>query len=183
MRYSPLALLAAGFFVAGMAHAADAETAITFTGKITNQTCGIAINNGGTNGTASVKLKTVHASLLDKKDAVAGTTPFILSITSCDDKHVVEKVKITFTGGSLTNEGYLNNTAASKAAEGVAVQLTEDDAGKNPINPNGWSMDLGLPASKGEATHHTFAAQYVRIADDIKPGDVQASVTAEMEYL
>jgi len=188
MRYSSFALLAACSLAAGMTHAAiDSSTTITFTGKVTDQTCGIGIDGGDAGAGVTVELPAVHVDKFTDKGVIAGKATFTLAVSGCTDKGILKDgVRITFSQSHLTTDGYLENQAANQKAEGIALLLSKDEDGVERINPNGFSHTLYLPGNAdGKESEHVFGVHYISIADKnaIKAGNVKAVIEAQMEYL
>jgi len=189
MRYPLFALLIACSLGANMAHAAkiDAKTTITFTGTVTDQTCGIGIGEGGPGVGAAVELPPVHVDQFSGKGIVVGKETFTLAIAGCKDKGVLEKgVEITFSTNNLTEEGYLINQANDKAASGIALRLSLDEDGVKELNPKKYSGILFLPDNAdGKESSHTFGVQYISIdeKENIKAGKIKAIIEAQMTYL
>jgi len=180
MRYSPLAVLLACAMTAATAHAAT----ITFEGKITDQTCSVSVN-GQTDLT--VKLPTVHSGLFTSTNRSVGTTPFEVEITGCQPTSGEEETyTVTFKSANLVGDGFLSNNAASGAGN-VAVRLTRDAAGSDPLvlsTPASSVIELTVPAN-GERASHEMAAQYMSIdsTQPVTPGKVLATVEYVLDYL
>jgi len=183
MRHSVFSLLALGSMVAGMVHAQDAATTITFTGIVTDQTCKIGID-GNNDGNVTVKMKPVKLEEFKKKGDHAGITPFKLSVVDCKSKGILNGVTIDFKKTSNVNaDGYIENTADNNPAAGIALRLSEDGQGVNKLDPRTWTGNLELP--KYGLSDHSFSAAYVRTEEketDVTAGNVKAIATVEMFY-
>jgi len=153
---------------------------ITFTGKVTDQTCVVTID--GKSGDVNVKLPTVQKSQLSAVGTVAGRTPFVVTISDCK-AGVDTAVNVTLTNPTLASNGTLANTASDGAAKGVALQLLPDMTGINPFVLTSQSHLPGLMLGPNDTeVSHEFAVQYIRYADNVDPGTVQAVVNYDITY-
>jgi len=181
MRYSPLAVLVACAMTAATAHAAT----ITFQGKITDQSCSVSVN-GQTDHI--ITLPTVHSGLFTSTNRSVGTTPFDVEITGCKPASDEEETyTVTFKSANLVGAGFLDNIVTSGGAGNVAVRLTKDPDGSDPLdlsNPSSSVIELTVPAN-GESVSHKMAAQYMSIdsAQSVTAGKVLATVEYVLDYL
>ena len=156
---------------------AHATPTVTFQGEVASQTCEATIN-GNENGT--VLLPTVKTTDLATAGSTVGATPFTISVKDCtaDPDNAVE-ISTRFLGQQVTDGGNLGNIATTNAASNVAIQLTKDSAGKNPITLNGVTNVEGLVLAKNETeASYNFGAQYISEAG----GATAGTVTAVTEY-
>jgi len=186
MRYSSLALLVVGSMATGLAMAQTATT-ITFTGRVSDQTCSVSVD-GKSGSDVTVKLPNVKATDFVGGGAV-GTTAFDVKITGCDPASAVEeKYALTFKSNNLTTNGALTNIASSGAGN-VAVQLAKNAAGTETINLGNADesvIELTLPAGDTDALQ-PMAAQYIKVDSNptagVTAGPVKASVEYTLSYL
>jgi len=163
---------------------------ITFNGEITTQTCEAKIN-GVDN--PLIELPKVRDSTLADTNSVAGLKTFTLGISGCTHaEDGVQKVRVFFhvPGSQNAIDGNLTNTIPKyrDGAEGVALQLTKDAEGTQPIplpanaNRTAVSLDLEMELKDGTATH-TFGVQYARTGSSVYPGKFSASANWFIAYL
>jgi len=157
---------------------------ITFQGRVVANSCVITVTGGtasSAGGAASglVTLPTVYTTDLTAVGAVAGSTPFSISLTGCDT--------------SFTNAQTLWNAGANLSASGGRLK---NPSGSNVdvqlLNASNAAMDLSKgtaatqnsPAvnfSSGSATLN-YSAQYYATAVSTTAGAVNTSVQFTMIY-
>lgn len=154
-----------------------ADGTITFTGKVTDQTCTI---NGGTKNVA-VALPTVAKGALASVGAVAGRTAFALALTNCSAN---TKVAAYFEPGStVDSNGRLINSTATGSATGVGVQLLNNSGTFIPVLGSGTTQSNSPQAttdSAGAATLNYFGEYYANAA--VAAGTVSTSVQYTVIY-
>lgn len=119
-----LGILAAASSSATLAY----DGAITFNGKVVDQTC--SVTTGSKNLT--VTLPTVSANSLDSSGKVVGLTPFTISLEGCNTAATgAQNVNAYFEPNANTDytTGNLTNTASSGASN-VQIQLLNADGVK-----------------------------------------------------
>lgn len=146
------ALGLAAVVVACPAIAADGT--ITFTGRITSQTC--TINDGRPD--FAVILPTVSVQTLNASGTTAGRTPFRISLTDCDED--LNEVAVYFEPGANTslNDNKLLNTGS---ATNVELQLLNDNL--TPLKLSEGVQEQGVkfvPVNNGSAVLTYFAEYY-----------------------
>jgi len=179
MSPTPLALLLATSVCGSTALAANT---ITFVGEVTDQTCEVSING---QANPIVLLPGVPASQLQAAGSKAGLTPFTLTLTQCSAPIADMQLTTRFLGRGVTKAGNLGNLATDKAAQNVAIQLTENETGTKPINlSSGTTAVAGPLLAKGQNTaSHTYAAQYYSHDGNASAGAVQAVVEYVISYM
>jgi len=160
--------------------ASAADGTITFNGKVTSKTCTVS-TPAGKNFT--VTLPTVSTTSLAAAGAVAGSTPFSISLTGC----AAGNVAAYFEPGATVdfNSGRLLNQAQSNAAGNVQIQLLGSNngflpvlaAGSNQTQTNSQSVKV---ASDGSANLNYYAEYYATAA--ATAGDVTTSVQYTLIY-
>ena len=162
-----------------------AAPTVTFEGEVTDQTCSVMIN-GQSNSV--VMLPTVSTTSFDEplaNGAVAGETPFTVSVSGCTDPVTDLSIKTTFLGYDVdAASGVLGNRATNNAAEGYGIQLTRDSAGSDPIILNGATSveGLTLPGGQTSASYEFGARYYVIDASNAKPGKITAVAEYTLSY-
>jgi len=156
---------------------------ITFTGRITDQTCSMNVE-GETSPT--VKLPTVSMAQLAALGDTTGLTPFKITVTGCK-KPAVDGLAIgtRFSGRGVTDNGNLKNTAApAGAAQNVEIQLLKDESGTpgSVIDLTAQTPVPGLLLQKNADTAtHMFAARYYATGA-ATAGEVLATINYDIAY-
>lgn len=157
-----MGLVAASSFMAMCGSAMAADGTITFNGALTDTTCTITLNGGGSpNGT--VTMPTIPASSLGGAGSWAGPTSFFITLTGCSGGTLnTAKAWFENTGAVDTTTGRLNNTASGPgSATGVQIELT--DASLVPIFAGGTTTTMGGPSvniTSGNGTLNYIARYY-----------------------
>lgn len=171
--------------VTGMALATSSAFAsdgtITFSGEITDNTCTISGNSGGT-PSFTVNLPKVAASALQAAGDVAGATPFDIKLSGCSS---AGKVYTYFERGPNvdTSTGDLKNTAAAHNASNLQVRVTnaDDDSQINmALGASQNSHQVDIDATSKSATLKYYA-KYIA-TDAVTAGAVSTFVTYSMAY-
>jgi len=152
---------------------------ITFTGKVNDQTCNVAIQ-GETNPT--VTLPTVSVQQLITS-GTAGLTPFKVTVSGCKTGQAQLDIDTVFSGAPITVNGNLKNTAGLPAAN-VEVQLLKNPTGTadSVIALSSVTPVAGLSLAPGaQEAEYEFAARYFS-AGSAGAGDVQAVVNYDITY-
>ena len=184
-------ILAASLMFGAMTPAAFAsDGTITFTGRITTQTCVISGNGGGNNFT--VALPTVSATTLGTAGNVAGRTPFNIRLTGCTPN--TGNVAVHFEPGATvdTATGRLINTAVATPAAGDAAGVppaTHVQVGL--LNADMTNIAVGsafaaqnsqqVPLADGAATLQYYA-QYVATGGAATAGNLTTTATYSVVY-
>lgn len=160
--------------------AATAANTITFSGEVTDQTCQVSVSGSAD---PTIILDSVPVSGLASVGAVAGETPFTVSLSGCSEGVTEQHYTTVFQAVTPTADGNLAN-AASAGATGVAIQLLDGEGGM-PVNLAGGAAveagDIVLPAGETEASYN-YAVQYVSESAEVTPGPVLASVIYSLRY-
>jgi len=184
MRYSSLAVLVACSLAANLAQAADYSPGkITFVGEVSEQTCHATVNG---QSEALILLPTVPVAELKDKNSKVGLTTFTLNVTGCTQNSADTSIKVNFHGRNVTDAGNLGNIATDSPAKNVAVQLTAESDGTNPINLK--NKDSVIPVDglvllkDADNASYDFAAQYFTEEGAATAGRIQAIVEYSLSY-
>lgn len=177
-----LALLASAGFV-GSSSAAAADGNINFTGAISSTTCKIEGQTANGAIDKNVLLPTVSTSALNKVGAVAGATPFSITLGGADDSSctngVLAQVYFEPTSPQI-NAATGNLSVTAGGAEGVEIQVLD---AKNKV------LDLRDPSTNTEKVTIAsntavlkYAGQYVATSDTVKAGAANSTVKYSIAY-
>lgn len=158
---------------------AHANNTITFLGEVSDQTCEVAVNGNATNPV--VLLPTVSTADLASVGAVAGETPFTLSVSGCTVNATdALPIKTVFVANNVTASGNLVNTGT---ATNVALQIL-DSVGGTGVNLTTVNTVDGLNVAAGASSaSHDFAVQYISEAGTATAGTVVGVVQYAISYL
>ncbi|AZG12382.1 fimbrial protein [Cupriavidus pauculus] len=183
------ALAASILFAAMSAPAMASDGTITFTGRVTGQTCTLSGNGGAANFT--VPMPTVAAGALNRQGAVAGRTPFNIRLTGCTPN--TGNVGVYFEPGATVDNtsGRLVNTAVASAATETTPAVTPatnvqvgllNDALDNIVLGAAYAAQNSqqVALADGAATLQYYA-QYVATGA-ATAGDVLTTVTYSVVY-
>lgn len=151
-----------------LANVASADTGgtITFTGKISDQTCQVVLN-GGSSATGTVKLPTVPKSTLGATGDTAGDTPFTLDLSGCTSAATAFGVTAYFPDNSTnidtTTSTLKNLETGVTAATNVGLQLLHEAvAGTKTVVPLGKAIsDVGYKYTSVAANATTASMRYI----------------------
>ncbi|WP_338726327.1 fimbrial protein [Shewanella baltica] len=157
---------------------AQANNTITFLGEVSDQTCEVAINGNAANPT--VLLPTVSTAELATAGAVAGETPFTISVSGCTvNATKALPIKTVFVANNVTAGGNLGNTGT---ATNVALQILDSVGGTGVNLTTGSTVDgLNIAAGANSASHD-FAVQYISEAGSATAGRVVSAVQYAISY-
>ena len=157
----------------------QANNTISFAGEVSDQTCEVAIN--GNAATPLVLLPTVSTVELATAGAVAGETPFTLSVSGCTvNATKALPIKTVFYSNNITAGGNLVNTGS---ATNVALQILESVGGAGIDLTIGNAID-GLNVAAGESSaSHDFAVRYISETGSATAGRVISTVQYLITYL
>ena len=177
-----LKLVTIAFFAAmGIASSATAQDGqINFTGKITETGCKI---NGGVTSAQDVKLGEVSKTALPAAGDTAATTRFSLVLTECPEDLLGKPISVKYDGTpDNINTDYLQLTGAGSenVAEGVAIQLLNDDTSALPLGTS--SRPVTISNNAAEETTLNFFARYIATTDTVKAGDANGTVNFTLTY-
>lgn len=150
-----------------LANVASADTGgtITFTGKISDQTCQVVLN-GGSSATGTVKLPTVPKSALASNGNTAGQTPFTLDLSTCTSAATAFGVTAYFpdnaTNIDTTTSTLKNLETGGTAATNVGLELLHEAvAGTKTTVPLGKAIsDTGYKYTTVAANATTASMKY-----------------------
>ncbi|MCO4157241.1 fimbrial protein [Citrobacter amalonaticus] len=189
MKYLSYSVLATALFMSGVSHATNT---ITFTGKILDATCDVAIQDAkGTEvsatGSGDVKLDDVSKSDLSEAGSVAGPTRFSIIAKNCDmGTSGKTKISANFTSVDADNLGYLNNkSTGANAATKVQFKLLDADKNFIKVNDPNQENTTAYQTIVTEAPAETvmpFYVEYYSSLGGATGGDVTGSVNFELMY-
>lgn len=178
------ALVASIALVMGVSSFADAASngTISFSGRVTDNTCNIDINGAGSN--ATVTLPTVSADQLENQGDVTGRTVFNMNVSGCELGHDYSRVAAYFQPGDTVDmsTGRLKTTPGGAA--NVDLQLLDVAGGYSVINVGNTdqisSATFVDTATTGAATLR-YAVEYYS-KGDAGAGTVASSVVYNLQY-
>jgi len=187
-----ISLLASALAVAcgalTLAPAAQAVTSpsstITFQGRVVADSCVITVTGGTASvagGAASglVTLPTVYTTDLTAVGAVAGKTPFAISLTGCDSSFTSAQTlwnagsDLSASGGRLKNPSGSNVDVQLLNAGDVAMDLSQSTA---------TAQNSPTVSFSSVAATLNYSAQYYATATSTTAGAVNTSVQFTMIY-
>jgi len=154
---------------------------IKFTGKVTNQTCTVAVE-GQTN--PEVTLPDVSENQLSAAGMTAGLKTFEIAVSGCNSQATAMNISTVFWGDTIEN-GALKNTATTDPAGNVALQLLSDDTGleSSVISLNGSTPVGGLVIEPNtDKGSKTFAVRYLAVNGTATAGAVKSVVNYDITY-
>lgn len=185
LRTALIAVLGIGAVATQAASAADGT--ITFVGKIDAVTCSVSAGNGATSsGTNSftVTLPTVSQTALSTAGAVAGATPFTLTVggvgqTNCTDG-LIASMNFEPVSSPAVNPttGNLKNTSGT--ATNVEVRVV-NASNNQPVNLY-TSANAPTATISGNTGTFNFLAQYIAEDAAASTGTVNTSVAYSVVY-
>ncbi|WP_322065017.1 fimbrial protein [Burkholderia ubonensis] len=174
-----IALTSAGLMMAASSAFASDGT-ITVKGSITSSTCKI---NSGSND-VTVNLPQVRTAALASVGAVAGRTPFQMSLTDCPTASgSPSKVGVYFEPGASVDltTGRLIPDAGTGKATGVQVNVLNDQQQQIKIGSASSNSQMVAVDDKGSATLNYFAEYYAKDAT-VAAGSVNTRVQYSLIY-
>ncbi|WP_354692726.1 fimbrial protein [Phytobacter sp. RSE-02] len=169
---------------------------VNFSGKLTDQTCQVALNDGSS-ASGTVTLPTVPKEKLPSKWDQAGSTPFTLKLTGCKASTTSFGVLAYFPSTSYIQSigsslGFLKNLeTGTTAADGVMLVIYKKDGTSET------QIHLGKPITDSEykytivaanATSATleYSVRYINYNTSgsslVKPGKVKGIAVYELAY-
>uniref|UniRef100_Q0HR80 Fimbrial protein n=1 Tax=Shewanella sp. (strain MR-7) TaxID=60481 RepID=Q0HR80_SHESR len=163
-KISLLALMA-GLAISYNANASDGQ--INFTGTITDETCTVT---NSPSSPLSVTLGSVAKSAFSGVGSTAAATKFTIMLTGCPQSANVNSVSVKFDGiADGTNKDVLALTAGEGVAEGVGIQLTEDNGTVLPL----FSASSSFTLADGD-NKLNFIARYIATSATVTAGTANA---------
>ncbi|WP_258173822.1 fimbrial protein [Haemophilus influenzae] len=182
------------------ANAADVtKGTINFEGQIVEQTCTVADNNSN----QTISLGKAPRNAFTGKKSTANPTRFFIHLQNCTlagaaGQNTATKVKAGFSSVENvdpTNEYTLKNKATSNIANGVHIQLFNEN-GTKAISPMKYSTKVETATVKHSleddadfkeiAQNATpdliYIAKFYATSDNVGSGDVKSSVDFELVY-
>lgn len=176
-------ILATSLVLAAVSPAAfAADGTITFTGRVSAQTCTIS-GNGGTSRNFTVTLPPASASTLAADGNFAGRTPFNIRLTNCTPN--TGNVAVFFESGPNVDQatGRLRNTATgSGAATNVQVGVLNADLTNIAVGLTFASQRSQRVAITAGAATLQYYAQYVATGGAATAGNVSTSTLYSVVY-
>lgn len=162
--------------VACMQTASADQGVITFTGKITDNTC--VVNSGSKDFT--VTLPTLSAKSFSAKGDIAGRTAFKISLSDCATK--TGGVHTYFEPGSTIDTATGNLNTDSGGATGLQIVLQNQDGTTiNLAGADGSQNSKNVQLTDGAATMNYIAAYYAT-GTSVTAGPVSSSVIYSIVY-
>lgn len=174
----PVIAITTGSLLSLASFGADAaDGTITFSGKVTAQTCTIS-GNGGTNN-FTVALPAVSAASLATTGATAGRTPFNIALSGCTPNSGT--VHTFFEQGPTIDTTTGNLLVSAGGASNVEIQLQNSDFSSIALNKADAAQNSkSVAISAGKATLNYYA-QYIATGA-ATAGGADSSVMYTMSY-
>ncbi|MEH4625745.1 fimbrial protein [Phytobacter diazotrophicus] len=170
-----------------IANAATSGT-VDFSGKLTDQTCQVTLNDGSS-ASGTVVMHTVSKSELLPLNATAGRTPFTLKLTGCKASTTAFGVTAYFPNNpaNISDRKLINKETGATAATGVGLELIFTQNGIEQVIPLGWdSSQYNFQTIAANTTSATmnYAVRYVKTSDagSVKAGKVTGIAIYELYY-
>ncbi|EML0566229.1 hypothetical protein SR70_06575 [Klebsiella aerogenes] len=145
---------------------------LNFTGEITDQVCSVATDGN------NIDLGKISNKAFNGVGDYAGNSRFSIKLSDCPDS--IKSVKVKFDGNPDNgNPEIIALTKGKKSATGLGVQITDIDSGV---------VSLGVPTrdfniKPGSTVNQLdFSARYISTAQDITPGQANATASFTITY-
>jgi len=165
------------------AHACLTDCAIdvSFTGKYTEETCEVLVNNGSNNGV--VTLTQISTNSLKNNASEAGSTPFDISLKNCPaNRSVTLFFNSRLSSFDGTTGNLINNTIDKTYSLNVQIRVRKEDGSQVFIDNSSTGQTYLIPAT-AETISHRFAASYYALGDSaVTAGKVQTIAGVELDY-
>lgn len=189
MKYLSYSVLASALLMSGVSHATNT---ITFTGKITDATCEVALRDAAkevsATGSGDIKLDEVSKADLADAGARAAPTPFYIVAKNCTlGTSAKTKISANFISNNADSLGYLNNTTTDLTTGADHVQLKLLDSTKsfikvNDPNQEGTTKFIDIVTEDPKETVMPFYVEYYTADGGATAGAVTGTVTYELMY-
>lgn len=150
---------------------------VHFTGSVVDAACAVTQDSVD----QSVQMGQVRLAAFGETPAagsVAGQkVPFSIKLADCDTS-VSTQASVTFNGNSAADQaGVLDNAAGAGGAQGVGIQIYDND---------GTALPLGTASKAATLIDGTntlnFSADYIATSSTVTAGDVDATATFNVTY-
>lgn len=152
---------------------------LSFTGKLTDNTCSVAINGAGAN--ATIALPSVTVGELDTAGKVSGRTKFTLSLSSCSGTSLAGAAAYFQSGSNVNSNGRLNNTGTATNVDLQILDSSNSDAVINVGNADQLTNTTFVAVRAGSAVALPYSVQYYATGK-AGAGDIASSVTYNLIY-
>ncbi|MGN7973783.1 fimbrial protein [Serratia sp. 22264] len=158
----------------------DCSINVYFTGKYTDETCNVVINNASSNEV--VNLPRVAVESLNKNGNEAGSMPFYITLKDCPASRTVTVFFNSSVTGADAETGNLINDKGTLLSRNVQIRLRKENDSPVIIN-NAESGQEYLISSTGEPLSHRFTTSYYAKGDSaVTAGKVHAVAGVELVY-
>ncbi|MEE4411148.1 fimbrial protein [Serratia sp. C2(1)] len=158
----------------------DCSIDVYFTGKYTDETCNVVINNASNNEV--VTLPRVAVESLKKNGSEAGSVPFDITLKDCPASRTVTVFFNSSVSGSDTETGNLINDAGTLLSRNVQIRLRKENSSQVIIDNAATGQDY-IISSAAEPLSHRFTASYYAKGDSaVTAGKVHAVAGVELVY-
>lgn len=182
MKKLNLGLAVLAFGAASTAFATPTGT-IDFTGTLVDGTCDAKVNGGTENG--SVTLPIMNVASLAVKDAVAGDTPFTITLTGvgCEASSKIATPYFESDSAKVNADGRLINNATTDKADKVDIQLVTSNKIAIDLNKTANDQVTTSPIDNGTTNSKDFKyfARYYA-TDVVKKGNIASSISYSIFY-
>lgn len=155
---------------------------IDFTGLLVDDTC-IATVNGGT-ADGSITLPTMNIASLTAANAVAGDTPFTITLTGtgCEASSKIATPYFESEPTKVNAAGRLINTATVDKADEVDIQLVTSNKTVIDLNKTANTQETTTAVANGANTNEfKYFARYFA-TDTTTNGNITSSVSYSIFY-
>lgn len=170
-------LLLFALTLSGSSLAYAADSTITITGQVQDNTCVLSTASQD----LTVNLMSYAQSQFSEKGAGGALVPFTLNFSQCGS--VATAVRIGFTGTADSNNNSLLkiDSGASSYATGIGIELLDSSETMIPINQSQDSLTW-TKITGGQQNTVNFYARMVATTLPVTAGTVSASATITLEF-
>ena len=124
--------------------------------------------------------RTVDFQTVSAGDLSSSVKPFSIQLRNCGDRSAAEFyngiAKFRFTSTTLLSDGTLGNATCATCAEGVAIEVTNDQGTLIRLNQD-YRLNTGTFTITGDSIEHKFKAKLKVTGATVKAGRIDSILT------
>lgn len=158
----------------------DCSIDVYFTGKYTDETCNVVINNASNNEV--VTLPRVAVASLKKNGSEAGSVPFDITLKDCPASRTVTVFFNSSVSGLDTETGNLVNDAGTLLSRNVQIRLRKENSAQVIFDNATTGQDYIISATAEPLSHRFTASYYAKGDSAVTAGKVHSVAGVELVY-
>ncbi|HEY1843932.1 MAG TPA: fimbrial protein [Buttiauxella sp.] len=174
------ALIGGQLFTSAQACLTDCSIDVFFTGRYTDETCEVVVNNASSNEV--VTLPKIAVATLNQNGTEAGSVPFDITLKDCPASRTVTLYFNSSVSAADGETGNLVNDTGASFSRNVQVRLRKENSSQVVIDDAASGQNYIISSAADPLSHRFTASYYAKGTSAVTAGKVHAVAGVELDY-